>query len=121
MENFLQSECVSFKQAMMLKELGFNESFCLGYYDGSSLNLNTAYHTNDSLDNTSDSYEKQRDLCVAPTFQHAFRWIRDTFGIHHVSLLNQYYLDRMFTYELSEQKALDQLLNQIKENKKHEV
>ena len=120
MENFLQTECVSFEQAKMLKELGFNESFCLGYYNGTSLNINTAYHTNESLDEVSDS-NKDEELCVAPTFQHAFRWIRDNYGLHHITLLNQYYMDRMFTYELSEHKALEELLNIIKENKKHEV
>ena len=121
MENFLQTECISFEQAKILKELEFNESFCLGYYDGTSLNLNTAYHTNESLDSISDSIEEQNDLCVAPTFQHAFRWIRDTYGFHHVSLLNRYYIDRMFTFEASEYKALEELLNLIKENKNHEV
>lgn len=121
MEHFLQTECISFEQAKILKELEFNESFCLGYYDGTSLNLNTAYHTNESLDSISDSIEEQNDLCVAPTFQHAFRWIRDTYGFHHVSLLNRYYIDRMFTFETSEYKALEELLNLIKENKNHEV
>jgi len=119
-ENFLQTECVSLEHAKMLKELGFNESFCLGYYDGTSLNLNTAYHTNEPLNEISD-LNKDEELYVAPTFQHAFRWIRDTYGFHHLALLNQYYMDRMFTFEASEHKALEKLLNLIKENKNHEV
>lgn len=120
MDNFLQTECVSLEQAKLLKELGFNESFCLGYYDGTSLNLNTAYHTNESLDETND-LGNDEELYIAPTLQHAFRWIRDTYGLHHVTLLNQYYVDRMFTFEVSEHKALEQLLNIIKETKNHEV
>lgn len=121
MKSFLEKECVSFEQAMILKELGFNESFGLGYYNGDSLNLNDVHHCNESLLNTSDSYEEQNDLCIAPTFQQAFRWIRETYGFHHITLLNQYYLDRMFTYEVAEKRALDVLLNQIKENKNYEV
>ena len=110
MENFLQTECVSYEQAKKLKELGFNDSFSLGYYHNGRINYNDSQHTNESIENLDSE-----DMVIAPTFQQAFRWIRNTYRLHHISDMNRFYIDRSFTYEESESRSLDCLLDKIKE------
>jgi hypothetical protein len=120
MKEFLQKECVSLEHAEVLKELGFNDSYCIGYYENGLLNHNDAFHTNESFSSISESLGDV-SLITAPTFQQAFRWIRDTFGYHHITILNRLYIDRMFIFEIAEQKALTELLNTIKESNNNEV
>lgn len=107
MKSFLEKECVSFEQALNLKELGFNESFCLGYYENGVLHHNDAHHTNESF--------QDANIVTAPTYQQAFRWLRETFRLHHVHILHKFYVERMLSYEASEEKALNHLLESIKE------
>lgn len=115
MLSHLKTECVTFEQAKKLKELGFNEPNALSYYDDEgNIYLNTEHHINKPT--TTIDYEY--DYYVAPTYQHAFRWIRNTFGLHHIAEMNRLYLDRNFVYEDAESKSLDIVLNNIIENNK---
>jgi hypothetical protein len=121
MRDFLEKECVSFEQALKLKELGFNESYCLGYYENRVLHHNDAHYTNGSFqDAIYGSPEEDRNIVTAPTYQQAFRWLRDTFRLHHVHILHRLYVERMLSYEASEERALNHVLESIKENK-HEI
>jgi hypothetical protein len=120
MNEFLQKECVSLEHAEGLKDLGFNEPYCIGYYENGLLNHNDAFHTNESLQSISESLGNV-SLITAPTFQQAFRWIRDAFGHHHITLFNRFYVDRMFTFEVAEKRALSELIYTIKERKINEV
>ena len=90
--------------------LGFNESYALAYYDDEgSIFLNSAHHINISFDETDYGY----DYYVAPTYQHAFRWIRNTFMLHHIAEMNQFYLERSLSFEESERRSLDSLLEKV--------
>lgn len=121
MKDFLEKECVSFEQALKLKELGFNESYCLGYYENGILHHNDSHHTNESLkDVIYGNSEEDINIVTAPTYQQAFRWLRNTFRLHHVHLLHKLYIERMLSYEASEVKAMDHILENILENQ-HEI
>lgn len=111
MEELLQKECVSYNQAKRLRELGFNDPYCIAYYDRESLHFNGGKHKNDYLRNM-EGYLND-SLLGAPTYQQAFRWIRETFRNHHVSLLHRFYIDRNFTFEESMDKSLDELLQML--------
>lgn len=116
MIEYLQKECVTQEQAKKLKDIGFDGIYAFGYYDeDGEIRLNSAHHTNISFPDISD------DIVVAPTYQHAFRWIREKFGLHHITMMNQYYIERMFTYEVSLSRCLDDLITIIKETKAHDV
>ena len=82
--NTLEKEFVPYEQALILKELGFDEP-CFGYYSEGELILNS--HTNNHM---------QRFRYSAPTFSQAFRWFRekhnlkDKYGVfpHHTIMFN---------------------------------
>lgn len=120
MNEFLQKECVSLEHAEGLKDLGFNEPYCIGYYENGLLNHNDAFHTNESFKSISESLGNIT-LTTAPTFQHAFRWIREKYGYHHLTIFNRLYFDRMFTFEIAESKTLTQLIYTIKKRKNNEI
>lgn len=106
----LQIDCVTFEQAQKLKELGFNEPNALAYYDDEgNISLNTEHHINTPT--TTIDYEY--DYYVAPTYQHAFRWIRNTFRLHHIAEMNRFYLERSLSFEESERRSLDSLLEKV--------
>lgn len=113
MNNLLQKECVTYNQAKKLQELGFNDSHCFGFYNQmGELNLNESAVKN----------EKMESLDVpAPTYQGAFRWIREKFGLHHLPLMERFYIDRGFTFETAESKSLDELLKNIEASKEIET
>lgn len=119
MEKHLLQECVTLEQAKALKGIGFNEPYCYGYYEGEILRFNDAYYTNESLSKINEDIEL--NLFTAPTYQHAFRWIREKFKLHQIAYINKYYIEKWFTYESAESKALDSLINDIKENKKYDI
>lgn len=80
----IEKEFVPYEQALILKELGFDEP-CFGYYSEGELILNS--HTNNHM---------QRFRYSAPTFSQAFRWFRekhnlkDKYGVfpHHTIMFN---------------------------------
>lgn len=110
MLDFLETECVSYEQAKKLKKLGFNESYALAYYDDEgNISLNTPHHINNSSDETDYGY----DYYVAPTYQQAFRWIREQFRFHHIAEMNRFYLERSLSFEESESRSLDSLLEKV--------
>jgi len=111
MNTLLQKECVTYTQAKKLQTLGFNDSHCFAYYNGDNLNLNGGSHKNKHI-GTINTYVAD-NMIPAPTYQGAFRWIREKFGFHHLALMNRFYIDRGFTFEESESKCLNELLKKI--------
>ncbi len=86
----LESLFVGYKQAVALKELGFDES-CLGIYYGNGDNEFMGY----SLESSKELTNKFKELghISAPLYQQAFRWFRkeyklsshnDLFSINHL-------------------------------------
>ena len=73
----MEKEFVSYKLAVKLKELGFDEP-CCGYYDHSIKELDTI---------SSDVCERlcKHDTHIkAPTFSQVFRWFREKYNVHMV-------------------------------------
>lgn len=66
----MKKEFIPYEQALVLKELGFDEG-CFGYYEN-----NTFIFWHDSR----QDYELLLN-CSAPTFSQAFRWFRDKFNL----------------------------------------
>jgi len=71
----MKKEFVPYEQALLLKELGFNEKCAAHYLDEDDLELKWEIYRNLSF-NT--------DNCVqAPLYQQAFRWFREKFNFRY--------------------------------------
>lgn len=69
----MENEFVPYKQALELKELGFNQP-CFGYYTGDKKHLQLR-------PNMGRMNEPSDDVPTAPTFSQVFRWFREEFKI----------------------------------------
>jgi hypothetical protein len=68
----MKTEFIPYKQALELKELGFDEP-CFGYYhEDKSLT-----YTNMVFQNTNSFWQINNKIISAPLYQQAFRWFRD--------------------------------------------
>jgi len=77
MNSNINKEFVTYKQALALKELGFDDP-CFGYH-------NIAYG-DDSLGfsrGRGHINSKDKNFPSAPLYQQAFRWFRDNCNYHH--------------------------------------
>ena len=75
-KELMEEEFIPYKQALALKELGFDEP-CLGLFKFDNLSLEYPYLTNTGLSNSNlDKY------CSAPLYQQAFRWFKDKHNLH---------------------------------------
>lgn len=88
----MNNEFISYEQALVLKELGFNEecfAHFVKYYDEIKCILNS-----DDFDewwtNNSDNLE-----CKAPLYQQAFRWFREKHNLYSFVFV----FDQGFGYE----------------------
>ena len=72
----MEKEFITYKEALALKELGFNEECLAGF----KLEDNTFY-----MDyNTDDSFTLSKSLYLStPLYQQAFRWFRDEYDLTH--------------------------------------
>jgi hypothetical protein len=66
--NNMDKEFISYKQALALKELGFDEP-CFAWYHKGKLTFNELYNLPDINENTRNT--------SAPLYQQAFRWFRE--------------------------------------------
>jgi len=82
----MDREFIDFKQALALKELGFDEP-CFGYYENGTFIF--CY----------DSVQESELLlnCTTPTFRQAFRWFRKKYNI--VSSVRTHFNEEFF-YEI---------------------
>ena len=84
----MNKEFVPYKEAIALKELGFNEPCITWYFDtrvdiklypesqpGSGLSLKGFKNSHKKIGITD---------CTAPLYQQAFRWFREEYGLGHM-------------------------------------
>ena len=67
----MNSEFVTYEQALALKELGFDEP-CFGYWKSKNWLIQEKTRT--------DGYTHADQECSAPLYQQAFRWFREKYG-----------------------------------------
>ena len=106
----MEKEFVPYKQALDLKELGFDEK-CLGYYHNKEL--------------SSGPRTSYGEVIEAPTFSQAFRWFREKYGdyllysfgvIPHFTIIQNLIIeDSKTTYEEAELECLKKLIEIVKQ------
>ncbi len=130
----MDKEFIPYKQALALKELGFNEECFSAYIDNTSKLM--------FLSNWKSGSIHPKDFCIAPLYQQAFRWFREKYNflgdiyihyeefgfqigtiepkIGYVSYRNSRANEGTFkTYEEAELACLDKLIEIVK-NKENE-
>ncbi len=94
----MEKEFVSYENALVLKELGFNEP-CLAVYNDPDFKW--VRHLNgwedSELDNVTNTKFGSGGFVTAPLYQQAFRWFREKYGY----LPNIYNFDGNFKATLS--------------------
>jgi hypothetical protein len=78
----MEKEFIPYKQALELKELGFDEP-CFGYYyhENSFTKCRPQIYYSDTFTECNRNEEIPLDSCNAPLYQQAFRWFREKFGL----------------------------------------
>lgn len=71
----MEKEFIPYEQALILKELGFDE-LCLARFDGGGFRMLPAYAP------LKNSEIKEAWFCVAPLYQQAFDWFRIRYNIN---------------------------------------
>ena len=125
----MEKEFVPYKQALELKQLGFDEP-CFGAFIGKELKIF-------SFSNDLKGYANDASLIIgAPTFSQAFRWFREKYG-YDVSIKkctpseykfeieqlfvegnNYYFIDFSFpSHEVAELECLKKLIETVKRKK----
>ena len=128
----MQKEFIKYEQALELKELGYNQSDYLNWYNlKGELQWDSEY---------SES-EFSKKCCSAPLYQQAFRWFRenklsdscicryqgrDDGGIYYYYCINndfgveetRYFKEGFNTYEEAELACLKKLIEIVKQPKK---
>jgi hypothetical protein len=75
----MEKEFIPYKQALELKELGFDEP-CLGLYYGTSIKEVPEF----LFEKRSSQYSAKKgfiDAVLAPLYQQAFRWFREKYNL----------------------------------------
>ena len=121
-----KKEFIKYKQALILKELGFDEP-CIGWYNPQvnykevTTDKYWAFHLTGEWEN----------FKPAPLYQQAFRWFREKYKLHstitsrsqeswqwHITKpgesLGKLYNEDFYTYEEAEQACLDKLIEIVK-------
>lgn len=75
--NYLK-DFVPYKQALELKELGFDEP-CFGYFNKTWSKENELLFP--QYVGELENWNNTQHLCSAPTFSQAFRWFREKYGL----------------------------------------
>ena len=130
-------EFIPYDQALLLKELGFNDE-CIQYYAPGHPEGYYLRSRENALNNThwmfvDDGDGKGRDtLCTAPLYQQAFRWFREKYSINSWIInaednnnafkpffrgnnIDEHLVDFYNTYEEAEQLLLKTLIKILKE------
>ncbi len=80
----MKKEFVPYQLALRMKRIGFDEPCLGGYYMHSEkfsiLDNNKGYSNGLSTSGLADKSK----VVLAPTYSQAFRWFRETYGLHHV-------------------------------------
>ena len=91
----MEKEFVPYKQALALKELGFDEpcAACYGSYTHKTselfLNINNPVNI-ETLVREKTGFNRPTFYVKSPTFSHVFRWFREKYNLHHsISILQR--------------------------------
>jgi len=71
----VSKEFIPYEEALALKELGFNEKECLGFWS----KIHGLFITK-----TTGELNENAGECKAPLYQQAFRWFREKHSLFHV-------------------------------------
>lgn len=125
----MNKEFVPYELALKLKQLGFDEP-CLTYYNYDK----KIERSDDWAYGVTLKDKRDRNECLAPLFQQAFRWFREEHGLGHMIngigyesfLFNIGGLVTVFpmfkTYEEAERACLDKLIEIVElKNKDNEL
>ena len=95
----MEKEFIPYEQALKLKELGFDEP-CLGYYAGDILCTGQPQEIHlDEDGNYKMSKTESFPIIAAPTYQQAFRWFREKYGLYSwIKLHNGYINDSLWNF-----------------------
>jgi hypothetical protein len=130
----MEKEFIPYEQALVLKELGFDEP-CFGYYVGLGDNNEEQFKLL-QIQSEKGQFEWTDNVYQAPTYQQAFRWFREKYNIecHIKSLYEQrenkgyyfgiddytnrdFYSKPYYSYEEAELECLKKLIEIVKEQK----
>ena len=117
----MKNEFIPYKQALALKELGFDEPCFAVYID------KTLIMEDDWLYSTNQDTFIESNNITAPLYQQAFRWFREKYGLHstitsisqeswqwHITKpsesLGKLYGEDFYTYEETELACLQKLI-----------
>jgi hypothetical protein len=112
----MEKEFIPYEQALVLKELGFDEP-CFFSYELDYEYFNRAYYNY-------INHNTHPKLVSAPLYQQAFRWFREKYGlnqhIEHIAASNEYQWhikhrwNTFNTYEEAELACLKKLIEIVK-------
>jgi len=96
----MEKEFIPYKQALALKQLGFDEP-CIAFYKDNKLS-GCKYPDEDSqfdlCTNTQmKEYKNSDKYCSTPLYQQAFRWFREKCGLWQIVMQNT---DKDWTYDI---------------------
>lgn len=113
----VSKEFIPYEEALALKELGFNEKECLGFWS----KIHGLFITK-----TTGELNENAGECKAPLYQQAFRWFREEYGIVHTiykvkddyvfgfDVIGSFHNNS--TYEEAQDACLRKLIEIVKEN-----
>jgi thymidylate synthase len=141
----MELEFIPYAEALVLKELGFDEP-CFGLYENGKLGYSfstsqgiitpISYRTNSKF----VEHILTKEDCTAPTFSQAFRWFRKKYGLEGVIQQSEDYIWYKWkisqynedgkkyvadwyeyeTYEEAELECLSKLIEIVKKQKEYE-
>ena len=89
----MKKEFIPYEQALVLKELGFNEP-CLGFYyklnDDFLLEIPVISYKENKNSIIDETFDNKSECITAPLYQQAFRWFREKHNIdsYHIEPTN---------------------------------
>lgn len=112
----MNKEFIPYKEALVLKELGFDEP-CLGYYNTDPYLKKPPFNLNKPF--------KHEWCLAAPLYQQAFRWFREKYKMHCYILLRRSSDDKSYTFHICTlinhivHEISEDVLNKSKVNQTH--
>lgn len=104
----LENEFVPYEQALVLKELGFDEECFLYIYTGDTGN------NVDHIIETKPSLAKNHNLdslCISkPTFSQSFRWFREKYNLLVSPKINEFHDRFYFTIRATEPRLMKEII-----------
>lgn len=84
----MKQEFIAYEQALILKELGFDENCVAHWYN--LYNKKELYIDERFANGQNQIKNGKQILCLAPLYQQAFRWFREKYNLFHEITLDSY-------------------------------